>query len=107
MVDDRRSGDDNPKKRYFRSDDRVFRQGDGWYYSLREGDRGPFQSEKAARADLDRFKHEQIDLNALQSGKTDAGPERTPPLSIDMGNDRKKPGKSEDQDVWKGLPDVD
>ncbi len=107
MGDDLREGDENPKKRFFRSDDRVFRQGDGWYYSLREGDRGPFQTEKGARADLERFIHEQNDLNALKSGKTNVRGNRAPPLSIDLGNDRKKPGESGGRDVWKGLPDVD
>ena len=107
MVDELRAGDENPKKRFFRSDDRVFRQGDGWYYSLREGDRGPFQTEKSARADLERFINEQNDLNALKSGKGGARGDRAPPLSIDLGNERKKPGKSGGPDVWKGLPDVD
>lgn len=107
MVDDLRVDDENPKKRFFRSDDRVFRQGDGWYYSLREGDRGPFQTEKNARADLERFIHEQNDLNVLKSGKSDALSDRVTPLSVDLGNDRKKPGKTGGRDVWKGLPDVD
>ncbi len=107
MVDDLRVDDENPKKRFFRSDDRVFRQGDGWYYSLREGDRGPFQTEKSARADLERFIHEQNDLNVLKSGKTDAQGGRASPLSIDLASDRKKPAKSGGRDVWKGLPDVD
>ncbi len=107
MVDDLRSGDENLKKRYFRSDDRVFRQGDGWYYSLREGDHGPFQTEQSARTDLRRFINEQNDLNALKSGKeaSRAGPGT--PLSVDFGNDRKRPVKSAERDVWKGLPDVD
>ena len=107
MVNDLREGDVNPNKRFFRSDDRVFRQGDGWYYSLREGDRGPFQTEKSARADLERFIHEQNDLNRLKSGKTATRDIRTSPLSIDLGTDRKKPGQSGGGDVWKGLPDVD
>jgi Domain of unknown function (DUF6316) len=107
MVDDVREGDDNPKKRFFRSDDRVFRQGDGWYYSLREGDRGPFQTEKSARADLQRFINEQNDLNRLKSGKTDTRGDIKSPLSIDLGNDGKKTGQSGGRDVWKGLPDVD
>jgi|GEM_PF-2141008 len=110
MVDDLRAGDENPKKRYFRSDDRIFRQGDGWYYSLREGDRGPFQTEKSARADLERFIHEQNDLNALNTSKSGKGglpAGQATSLSVDSGNDRKKPEKFADRDVWKGLPDVD
>jgi hypothetical protein len=107
MVDDLREDDVNPNKRFFRSDDRVFRQGDGWYYSLREGDRGPFQTEKSARADLERFINEQNDLNRLKSGMTQAARDRTSPPSIDRGNDRKKPANPGGRDVWKGLPDVD
>ncbi|MCP5178563.1 MAG: DUF6316 family protein [Pseudomonadales bacterium] len=97
MSDDVRQSDDK-KKRYFRSDDRVFRQGDGWYYSAREGDRGPFANEHVARAELERFIQEQKDLGALKSGKISTSGDR---------EDRYSPRPKPRVDIWKGLPDTD
>lgn len=95
MTDDNsREEDAESGKRFFRSSDRVFRQADGWYYSAREGDRGPYGTEDEARGELNRFIQEQKDLKALTAGKS-----IKKALSIERG----KPSG----DVWKGLPDVD
>ena len=95
MTDDtNRSEDAEEGKRFFRSSDRVFRQADGWYYSAREGDRGPYDTEDVARAELNRFIEEQKDLKALSAGKS---------MKKELKVERAKPSK----DVWRGLPDVD
>ena len=94
MSDDRRIEDDNDGKRFFRSSDRVFKQADGWYYSAREGDRGPYDTEQRARDELARFIQEQKDLKALSAGKS---------MKADLKVDRARPKA----DVWRGLPDVD
>lgn len=94
MDDEHRADDGASGKRFFRSSDRVFRQADGWYYSAREGDRGPYGSESEARGELERFIQEQRDLKALTAGKS---------LKKSFSVEREKPRG----DVWKGLPDVD
>ncbi len=95
MTDDNhREEDAESNKRFFRSSDRVFRQADGWYYSAREGDRGPYGTEDEARGELERFIQEQKDLKALTAGKS---------MKKAFSMERDKPKG----DVWKGLPDVD
>ena len=94
MADEHREDDAEEGKRYFRSSDRVFRQADGWYYSAREGDRGPYGTEEEARGELERFIQEQKDLKAVAAGAS---------MKKELGLQRGKPRG----DVWKGLPDVD
>ena len=94
MADEHRADDPDQGKRYFRSSDRVFRQADGWYYSLREGDRGPYATEQEARGELERFIQEQKDLKAVA---TDIA------MKKELGVERSRPRG----DVWEGLPDVD
>ena len=105
MTDQRRSNDQDAKRRFFRSGDRVFRQSDGWYYSLREGDRGPYANEELARKELARFLQEQRDLAKFRSGQGAGG--RAADDSIGMGSDKTVDKSAQSKDVWKGLPDVD
>ena len=98
MADEHRADDADQGKRYFRSSDRVFRQADGWYYSLREGDRGPYATEQEARGELERFIQEQKDLKDL-AARTSMKKE----LKKELGVERSRPRG----DVWEGLPDVD
>ena len=39
----------NPKKKYFRSNDRFFQINGQWYFSAREGEIGPFRNREQAR----------------------------------------------------------
>jgi Domain of unknown function (DUF6316) len=102
MSPQSRASDADPGKRYFRSDDRVFRQGDGWYYSAREGDRGPYRDEKTTRQELKRFIQEQTDLLAFQSGSRHG-----PGIPFDLNAGKRGAGKSGSTDVWEGRPDVE
>ena len=98
-----RSTDPVPGKRFFRSDDRVFRQSDGWYYSAREGDLGPFRDESAARDAIRRFVREQMVLTRARTGKNPGGIEFT----LESETARGRPAPSLPRDVWRGRPDVD
>ena len=40
---------------YDRRKDRLFREGFGWFYHIRDARRGPFVSEEAARQDLTEY----------------------------------------------------
>lgn len=42
---------DRAPKTYFRTASRFYQQQDGWYYSTREGEHGPFDSREDAEAD--------------------------------------------------------
>lgn len=98
-----RSTDPVPAKRYFRSDDRVFRQSDGWYYSAREGDKGPFRDEGTARDAIRRFVREQSVGKPTRTGKAPGSID----FKLDPAGARSGPGISSPRDVWRGRPDVD
>ena len=63
--------DDHEKKCYFRSSDRVFRMNGHWYFATREGDKGPFQSELNAHAEIKRFITEKTELAHFQQTRED------------------------------------
>ena len=46
---------DASPRRYFRSSDRIFRVNQPWYFSSREGERGPFKSQEHAQTELTRY----------------------------------------------------
>ncbi len=52
---DKRKTDNEGGPSRFRASSRIFSVNDGWYYSTREGDHGPFESETAAQKELNRF----------------------------------------------------
>ncbi len=56
-------------KRYFRSNKRVFVLNGAWYYSTREGEKGPFPTAKKAEQELERFKAEMSDLQKFQKNR--------------------------------------
>jgi hypothetical protein len=98
-----RSSDAIPGKRYFRSADRVFRQSDGWYYSAREGDRGPYRDEQTARDAIRRFVRERQMLEQNRSGKAPGSIE----FSLESDARRNHTRVTPPRDVWQGRPDVD
>jgi hypothetical protein len=59
-------------KRYFRSNKRVFVLNGQWFYSTREGERGPFPTQKRAEEELERFKAEMSDLQRFQKNRETA-----------------------------------
>jgi len=61
--------EDTTSKTYFRSSERVFRMNELWYFAAREGDQGPFLSERKARREVARFVLEQTELAKFQSGR--------------------------------------
>ena len=46
---------DAPAKRFFRSESRVFRMNEAWWFGSREGDQGPFNTEALALKELARY----------------------------------------------------
>ena len=61
--------DDLQEKAYFRSSERLFRVNSAWYFSAREGDQGPFDSEETAARELQRYIEEQVSLHKfIKSG---------------------------------------
>ena len=64
-----RQDDKDTNKRYFRSSDRVFHMNDGWYFASREGDIGPFVSERMAHDEVDRFLSERRELASFQCAR--------------------------------------
>jgi len=59
--------DDQQKKTFFRSTDRVFNLNGRWYFSTREGEQGPFATEQKAQYEIARFITEKSDLALFQN----------------------------------------
>jgi Domain of unknown function (DUF6316) len=56
-------------KRYFRASKRVISLNGAWYFTTREGERGPFSSPEEADLQLRRFKVEMSELQAFQKSR--------------------------------------
>ena len=56
-------------KRYFRASKRVISLNGAWYFTTREGERGPFSSPEEADLQLRRFKEEMSELQAFQKSR--------------------------------------
>ncbi|HEY5646055.1 MAG TPA: DUF6316 family protein [Pseudomonadales bacterium] len=50
-----RQSDMNQSREWERSEERVFQRQNGWFFSSREGDMGPYDSETEAAAQLDAY----------------------------------------------------
>ena len=66
-----RSTDTNPTKRYFRSSARIFKMNGAWFFSTREGERGPFRSPEQAQAGLAQYVHDVEQLREFQDSRRD------------------------------------
>lgn len=51
----KRKTDNEDGSSRFRASSRIFSANDEWYFSTREGDHGPFESETTAQKELNRF----------------------------------------------------
>ena len=47
--------DDQGKKTHFRAENRIFQVDDQWWFTTREGDRGPYASRQAAADELTAY----------------------------------------------------
>ena len=56
-------------KRFFRASKRVISQNGAWYFTTREGQRGPFDCPEEADLQLQRFKVEMRELQAFQKSR--------------------------------------
>ena len=56
-------------KRYFRANKRVFVLNGSWFFSTREGEMGPYPTQKKAEEELNRFKAEMSDLQRFQKNR--------------------------------------
>lgn len=56
-------------KRYFRASKRVISLNGAWYFTTREGERGPFSSPEEAELQLRRFKSEMSELQVFQKSR--------------------------------------
>ena len=79
---------DTKERTYFRSEDRIFRANDSWWFATREGDRGPHQSRKDAQYWLAQF---------IVGARGDV---EFSEISITEKGDAKTPS------VWDDRPDV-
>ena len=50
-----RKDDQDTNKRFFRAGDRVFRMNEQWWFTTREGDRGPYGSQAIATRELQSY----------------------------------------------------
>lgn len=73
-------------KRYFRSNKRVFVLNGSWFFSTREGEMGPFPTQRKAEEELERFKAEMSDLQRFQKKRESARDELR--LQADMSRER-------------------
>ena len=46
---------DSQRRPFFRSDSRIFKQNGSWWVATREGDQGPFQSQRLALEEAARY----------------------------------------------------
>ncbi|MEM1434671.1 MAG: DUF6316 family protein [Pseudomonadota bacterium] len=62
---------DNPdqKRRYFRSSARTFQMNGSWYFAAREGEVGPFPTQKAAQLELVRYVADREQLESFQRAR--------------------------------------
>ncbi len=58
--------DDEKQKVHFRSRSRIFCMNGQWFFTSREGDKGPYLSEGTAHRELDRYAHEMSHLENLK-----------------------------------------
>lgn len=58
---------DTENKTYFRSSQRVFRMNESWYFSAREGDQGPFNTEPSAVEACRRYISDKTELAHFQA----------------------------------------
>ena len=55
MSQQKRQSDTRHDREWERTNQRVFRREDAWFFSSREGDMGPFESEQEAVEQLDAY----------------------------------------------------
>ena len=68
--------DDTTEKTYFRSEQRVFRMNEAYYFASREGEQGPYDTQNRAERELERYVNEQQALNLFQTQRHAKGVER-------------------------------
>lgn len=78
--------DDEKRKTYFRTEDRLFQINDQWWFATREGDMGPYASRQAAQDELTAYMLEKRGSIEL----------------TDRGIEGREPGEA---DVWDGHLD--
>lgn len=79
--------------RHFRTGSRIFSADGKWWFSTREGERGPYKAREDAERELNRFISQQVDLNRMVNGPAKANQ----PLKND---------KPADPNVWDAQIDV-
>ena len=79
---------DIKERTYFRSNDRIFRANDSWWFATREGDKGPHESRRDAQYWLAQFivgARGDVDINEISIVEKD---------------------DSEPKSIWDDRPDV-
>jgi len=61
--------DDHKERIYFRSAERVIHMNGSWYFVTREGEEGPYPSEKQAQIEISRFISAKTDLASFQRAR--------------------------------------
>ena len=57
------------KQRYFRSSARTFQMNGSWYFAAREGEMGPFPTQKAAQLEMIRYVADREALESFQRSR--------------------------------------
>ncbi|NKC00903.1 MAG: hypothetical protein GKR90_20735 [Pseudomonadales bacterium] len=78
-----RRGDTDPDKVYFRSDSRLFRMNEQWFFSSREGDQGPYSTEIEAQGELTRHVAASQELSPLRDSSN------APVINLEVVIDRR------------------
>ena len=65
----RRTDPEDTKKRYFRSQERLFSMNGQWYFTTREGEIGPFRTREGALQESSRYVREREDLESFQKAR--------------------------------------
>ena len=65
----RRSDPDGTTRSFFRAEQRIFALNGQWYFTTREGERGPFRSKGQAEQEADRYVGEVNELKHFQRSR--------------------------------------
>jgi hypothetical protein len=81
---------DPQEKTHFRSEDRIFRGNDRWWFATREGDQGPHDSRREAQYWLEQhIVGVRGDINLSDASPLDKGDSKTPSVWDDRPDTRR------------------
>jgi len=98
---------DKQNKSFFRTADRVYQANGAWFLAAREGDQGPFESEREARKEAARLVSEKKELAHFQASLEEkrrlarrAGQPSDSPIPLALVTNRKRVAERPRQSVF-------